>query len=81
MPETPDQRPRRRWALENANGAVHRGRRPMLCDPSSLTAGSVWVYLDANWSSIGGVHHAEEEQEERASQGAWPIRLSLGGHC
>src|ERR1051326_7378786 len=50
MPETPDASPRHRWALDSAYGAVHRRRRPMLCDTSSLTASSVWVYLDANWS-------------------------------
>ncbi len=63
MPETPDFGPRHRWALECAYGAVHRGRSPRLCDPSSLTASSVGSISMQTGLSIGGVHHAEEEQE------------------
>jgi len=83
MPETPDVSPRHRWALDSAYGAVHRRRRSMLCDTSSLTASSVWVYLDANWSFYrrcspcrGGAGRSES-----ARKAPRKVRLSLGGHC
>jgi len=45
-------------------------------DPSSLTASSCWVYLDANWSFYGRCSPAEKEQERGVTpQGARCRRL------
>ena len=63
MPETPDVGPRRRWALENATVRCTVARtdavRSELAQPQALF-GSISMQTGL---SIGGVHHAEEEQE------------------
>ena len=78
MPETPDASPRHLWALVGATLVLCTAcARPMLWDRSSLNRklllGSISMQTGL---SIGGVHHAEKEQDRSVAP---PKRCAASG--